>query len=163
MQDVLHLQERFRDGPVAGLQFDLLWYLKNGAHLISGSSFMKRHGTTVFKPFGIQEKMVDAIYSPGPQCVFGIAPPGTGKTAIVPHLLSLFPGHSLVFCCAALPVVLGVGRIANSIGVPYAFVKGRRLTPSYSCGRGLGTHIDRLDEQPPYTAVESLKYMVVRL
>lgn len=165
MQDALAVQERFRNGSVGTLKFDLLWYLQHGAHLISGSSFMKRHKTTVFKPFKIQELMVDAILSPGPQLIFGIAPPGTGKTAIVSHLLNLFPGHCLVFCCAALPVVLGVGRIANTLGVPYAFVKGRKLTPSFACGRGLGTHVDMpgTDGNPAMTALESLKYKVCEL
>merc|ERR1711963_1275536 len=37
--DVLHLQERFRDGSVGTLQFDMLWYLENGAHLLAGSNF----------------------------------------------------------------------------------------------------------------------------
>ena len=27
----------------------------------------------------------------------------------------------LVFCCPALPVVLSVGRISNTLGIPYAF------------------------------------------
>ncbi|CAE8698639.1 unnamed protein product [Polarella glacialis] len=90
---------------------------------------------------------------------------GTGKTAVVSHLLNLFPGHNLVFVCAALPVVLGVGRIANSLGVPYAFVKGKRLTPSFACGRGLGTHVDVAADPvlgtDAYNAVESMKYKVV--
>jgi len=165
LQDALMLQERFREGSVGTLKFDLLWYLQHCAHLIAGSSFMKRHKSTVFKPFKIQELMVDAILSPGPQLVFGIAPPGTGKTAVVAHLLNLFPGHSLVFCCAALPVVLGVGRIANTLGVPYAFVKGRRITPSYACGRGIGAHVDMAatPESPAFTAIESLKYAIVKL
>jgi len=165
LQDALHLQERFRDGSVGTLKFDLLWYLKNAAHLISGSSFMKRHKSTVFKPFKIQELMVDAILNPGPQLIFGIAPPGTGKTAVVAHLLNLFPCHNLVFCCAALPVVLGVGRIANTLGIPYAFVKGRRLTPSYACGRGLGTHVDMpaTENMPAMSAVEGLRYMVTKM
>jgi len=165
LQDALAIQERFREGSVGGVKFDLLWYLKNAAHLISGSSFMKRHKSTVFKPFKIQESMVDAILQPGPQLVFGIAPPGTGKTAIVAHLLNLFPCHSLVFCCAALPVVLGVGRIANTLGIPYAFVKGRRLTPSYACGRGLGHHIDypASENSEAMTAVQSLKYTIVKM
>lgn len=165
LQDALAIQARFRDGSAhEKLKFDLLRYLKTGAHLISGSSFMKRHQTSVFKPFGIQEKMVVAICEPGPQCVFGIAPPGTGKTAVVCHLLSLFPGHQLVFCCAALPVVLGVGRISNSLGVPFAFVKGRQITPSYSCGKGLGHFADGQRDsmdQPFKDAVASLKYKVV--
>merc|ERR1712137_735085 len=163
LQDVLAVQKRFRDGSVGTLKFDLLWYLQNGAHLIAGSSFMKRHRTTVFKPLGIQEKMVEAIYSPGPQCVFGIAPPGTGKTAIVCHLLSLFPGHSLVFCCAALPVVLGVGRIANTLGVPFAFVKGRKITPSYSCGRGLHHFTDGMIDLVGnfQNAVEAMRYKII--
>jgi len=165
LKDALCLQERFREGSAGGLKFDLLWYLKHAAHLISGSSFMKRHKSTVFKPFKIQELMVDAVLNPGPQLIFGIAPPGTGKTAVVAHLLSLFPSHNLVFCCAALPVVLGVGRISQSIGMPYAFVKGRRLTPSFSCGRGLGTHVDMAatENNEEMTAVESLKYMVVKM
>jgi hypothetical protein len=164
LQDCLVLQERFREGSVGTLKFDLLWYLQHGAHLIAGSSFMKRHRSTVFKPFKIQELMVDAILQPGPQLIFGIAPPGTGKTAVVSHLLNLFPGHSLVFCCAALPVVLGVGRIANTLGIPYAFVKGRRITPSYACGRGLGNHVDlpATETSPGMTAIESLKYAVVK-
>merc|ERR1719253_761173 len=163
LQDAPALQERFRDGSVGTLKFDLLWYLQNGAHLIAGSSFMKRHKTTVFKPFKIQELMVDAILSPGPQLVFGIAPPGTGKTAVVSHLLNLFPGHTLVFCCAALPVVLGVGRISNSLGIPYAFVKARRITPSYACGRGLGHFIDNMQSDNPMNAVSMLRYMIVKL
>jgi len=164
LQDAIAIQKRFRDGSVGTLNFDLLWYLQHGAHLISGSSFMKRHRTTVFKPFGIQEKMVEAIYCPGPQCVFGIAPPGTGKTAVVCHLLSLFPGHSLVFCCAALPVVLGVGRISNTLGLPFAFVKGRRITPSYSCGRGLGHVTDGMfdDIGGKIDAIGLLRYRVMR-
>merc|ERR1711957_431156 len=164
MQDALAVQERFRDGSVGGLRFNLLWYLENGAHLISGGSFLKRHATTVFKPFGIQQQMVHAISEPGPQCVFGIAPPGTGKTAVVCHLLSLFPGHQLVFCCAALPVVLGVGRISNSLGVPFAFVKGRQITPSYSCGKGLGHFNDGMKDLMDGTfpnAIESLKYKII--
>ena len=32
----------------------------------------------------------------GPQLVFGIAPPGTGKTAVVSHILNLFPVHTLL-------------------------------------------------------------------
>jgi len=111
---------------------------------------------------------VDAVLQPGPQLIFGIAPPGTGKTAVVAHLLNLFPSHCLVFCCAALPVVLGVGRIANSQGIPYAFVKGRCITPSHACGRGLGHHIDKPPDECGWfpegqTAVESLKYAVVRM
>jgi len=159
------LQKRFREGSVGTVKFDLLWYLHYGAKLLAGSSFSQKHRSTVFKPFKIQELMVDAMVSEGPQLVFGIAPPGTGKTAVVAHLLSLFPSHSLVFCCAALPVVLGVGRISNTMGIPYAFVKGRRLTPSYSCGRGLGTHIDTPEGEglEAKTAVESLKYKVVEL
>merc|ERR1712187_270755 len=102
--------------------------------------------------------------------VFGIAPPGTGKTAVVAHVLNLFPAHTLVFCCPALPVVLGVGRICNSLGLPYAFCKGRRITPSYSCGRGLGTHVDnplkpgeaKGDNELGGSAVEALRYMVVK-
>ena len=36
--------------------------------------------------------------------------------------LGQFPGHPrLVFCCPALPVVLSVGRISNTLGIPYAF------------------------------------------
>lgn len=38
--------------------------------------------------------------------------------------LRQFPtGHDprLVFCCPALPVVLSVGRISNTLGIPYAF------------------------------------------
>jgi len=165
LQDALALQERFREGSVGTLRFDLLWYLQHGAHLIAGSGFMKRHKSTVFKPFKIQELMVDAVLSPGPQLVFGIAPPGTGKTAIVSHLLNLFPGHCLVFCCAALPVVLGVGRIANSLGIPYAFVKGRRITPSYACGRGIGSQVDTAATETlsAMTAVENLKYAIVKL
>jgi len=165
LQDALMLQERFREGSVGSVKFDLLWYLQHGAHLIAGSSFMKRHKSTVFKPFKIQELMVDAILSPGPQLVFGIAPPGTGKTAVVGHLLNLFPGHDLVFCCAALPVVLGVGRIANSLGTPYAFVKGRKLTPSYACGRGIGHHVDlpATENGPAMSALQSLKYTIVKL
>ena len=56
----------------------------NVRHLLAGSNFAKRHISTVFKPFLIQELMTDAVFSPGPQLIFGIAPPGTGKTAIVP-------------------------------------------------------------------------------
>lgn len=164
LSEAIAVQKRFMAGSVGTLNFDLLWYLQHGAHLLAGSAFAKKHTTTVFKPFLIQEKIVDAITKPGPQCVFGIAPPGTGKTAVVAHLLNLFPGHTLVFCCAALPVVLGVGRISNTLGIPYAFVKGRRITPSYSCGRGLGTHVDDLTaEGGGKTAVESLKYLTVRL
>ncbi|CAK9102824.1 unnamed protein product [Durusdinium trenchii] len=71
----------------------------------------------------------------------------------------------LVFCCPALPVVLSVGRISNTLGIPYAFCKGRRITPSYSCGRGLGTHVDMPAEQgrAAQTAVETLRYAVVKL
>lgn len=162
LKDAIQIQRRFREGSVGTLKFDLLWYLQHGAHLISGSSFMKRHRTTVFKPFAIQTTMTDAIIRKGPQLVFGIAPPGTGKTAIVSHLLNLFPGHSLVFLCAALPVVLGVGRISNHLDIPYAFVKGRRLTPSYSCGRGLGTHVDNMNEMN-LTAVENLRYTAMKM
>lgn len=166
MMDALELQQRFREESVGTLKFDLLWYLKHAAHLISGSSFMKKHKTTDFRPFKIQELMVDAILQPGPQLIFGIAPPGTGKTAVVAHLLNLFPCHNLVFCCPALPVVLAVGRIANTLGIPYAFVKGRRLTPSFACGRGLATHVDMPAttkdgvEQPAMTAVQSLKWCI---
>lgn len=165
LADALELQKRFREGSVAGVSFDLLWYLQNGAHLLAGSSFTKKHRSTVFKPFKIQEDMVDAIFRAGPQLVFGIAPPGTGKTAVASHILNLFPAHTLVFCCAALPVVLGVGRIANSLGMPYAFVKGRRITPSFSCGRGLATHVDQpaVDGKPGQSAVECLRYLVVKL
>eukprot|EP00439_Symbiodinium_sp_Y106_P022864 s1523_g2.t2 len=94
LQDALALQTRFREGSVAGAKFDLLWYLQNGAHLLAGSGFAKKHRTTVFKPFKIQELMIDAILQPGPQLVFGIAPPGTGKTAVVSHILNLFPVHT---------------------------------------------------------------------
>ncbi|CAE7561459.1 GIP [Symbiodinium natans] len=75
------------------------------------------------------------------------------------------PQVRLVFCCPALPVVLSVGRISNTLGIPYAFCKGRRITPSYSCGRGLGTHVDMPAEpnKPAQTAVECLRYMVVKL
>jgi len=164
LADAYAVQKRFIEGSVGTLKFNLLWYLQNCAHLISGSFFMNRHKTTVFKPFGIQIQMVDAIMRPGPQLVFGIAPPGTGKTAVVAHLLNLFPQHCLVFCCAALPVVLGVGRISNSLGIPYAFVKGRRLTPSFSCGRGLGTHVDTTHELAgPQTAIQSLRYLSCKL
>lgn len=165
IQEALALQSRFREGSVTGAKFDLLWYLQNGAHLLAGSSFAKKHRTTVFKPFKIQELMIDAVLQPGPQLVFGIAPPGTGKTAVVSHILNLFPVHTLVFCCPALPVVLSVGRISNTLGIPYAFCKGRRITPSYSCGRGLGTHVDMPAEQnkPAQSAVESLRYAVVKL
>lgn len=164
LADAYAIQKRFIEGSVGTLKFNLLWYLQNCAHLISGSFFMNRHKTTVFKPFGIQIQMVDAIMRPGPQLVFGIAPPGTGKTAIVAHMLNLFPQHSLVFVCAALPVVLGVGRISNSLGIPYAFIKGRRLTPSFSCGRGLGTHADTSHELAgPQTAIESLRYLSTKL
>lgn len=165
IQEALALQSRFREGSVAGAKFDLLWYLQNGAHLLAGSSFAKKHRTTVFKPFKIQELMIDAVLQPGPQLVFGIAPPGTGKTAVVSHILNLFPVHTLVFCCPALPVVLSVGRISNTLGIPYAFCKGRRITPSYSCGRGLGTHVDMPAEQgrAAQTAVETLRYAVVKL
>jgi len=164
LADAYAVQKRFIEGSVGSLKFDLLWYLQNCAHLISGSFFMNRHKTTVFKPFGIQIQMVDAIMRPGPQLVFGIAPPGTGKTAVVAHLLNLFPQHSLVFCCAALPVVLAVGRISNSLGIPYAFIKGRRLTPSFSCGRGLGTHENTTHELAgPQTAIESLRYLCKNL
>ncbi|CAE7749179.1 abfD, partial [Symbiodinium necroappetens] len=71
----------------------------------------------------------------------------------------------LVFCCPALPVVLSVGRISNTLGIPYAFCKGRRITPSYSCGRGLGTHVDMPAEpnKPAQSAAECLRYMVVKL
>jgi len=164
LMDILALQERFRSGSVGTLKFDMLWYLQHGAHLLAGSNFMKRHRSTVFKPFSIQEQVVDAINAVGPQLVFAIAPPGTGKTAIVAHLLNCFPGHTLVFCCAALPVVLGTGRIANSLGIPYAFVKGRRIVPSYACGRGLGTHTDGLlINDVPVKALESLKYAIVKM
>ncbi|CAE7319717.1 abfD [Symbiodinium sp. CCMP2592] len=95
LQDALALQTRFREGSVAGAKFDLLWYLQNGAHLLAGSGFAKKHRTTVFKPFKIQELMIDAILQPGPQLVFGIAPPGTGKTAVVSHILSF--GH-IILC-----------------------------------------------------------------
>lgn len=161
LSDALNLQKRFQDGSVFGTKFELLWYLQNGAHLLAGSNFAKKHRTTVFKPFNIQEQIVDAITQPGPQLVFGIAPPGTGKTAVVSHILNLFPAHSLVFCCPALPVVLSIGRICNSLGHPYAFVKGRRITPSYSCGRGLATHADQPDKGQ--TAVDSLRYLVCKL
>jgi len=165
LRDTLLLQERLREGSVGTLRFDLLWYLQHGAHLLAGSSFMKRHKSTVFKPFKIQELMVDAIIRPGPQLVFGIAPPGTGKTAIVSHLLNLFPAHSMVFCCAALPVVLSVGRICTMLGLPVAFVKGRRITPSWSCGKHLHSHIDTVasDMLPAMTALESLRYLVIKL
>mmetsp|Transcript_97219 Transcript_97219/g.182815 ORF Transcript_97219/g.182815 Transcript_97219/m.182815 type:complete len:1094 (-) Transcript_97219:84-3365(-) len=164
LQDALNLQDRFKRG-CGGVSFDLLWYLQNGAHLLAGSGFAKKHRSTVFKPFKIQELMVDSICKPGPQLVFGIAPPGTGKTAVAAHILNLFPAHTLVFCCAALPVVLGVGRIANSLGIPYAFVKGRRITPSFACGRGLGTHVDEPAEagKPGQSAVYSLRYIVAKL
>jgi len=160
--DSLALQERFRTGSCGSLSFDMLWYLENGAHLLAGSNFMKRHRSTVFKPFSIQEQVVDAMNAFGPQLVFAIAPPGTGKTAIVSHLLGCFPGHSLIFNCAALPVVLGVGRIANSLGIPYAFVKGRRITPGFICGRGLGSHVDNFTGDFPMTAMESLRYTIVK-
>jgi len=166
--DALTVHERMRQGCIGNIKFDMMWYLQHCPHLIAGSTFMNQHRTTVFKPFAIQEKIVEAICAPGPQLVFGIAPPGTGKTALVSHLLSLFPGHSLVFLCAALPVVLGVGRISNMLGIPYAFVKGRRLTPSYACGKALSTHVDKtliVDGVPPMelTAVESLRYLCVKL
>mmetsp|Transcript_53663 Transcript_53663/g.85351 ORF Transcript_53663/g.85351 Transcript_53663/m.85351 type:complete len:1090 (+) Transcript_53663:51-3320(+) len=165
MQDAFALQKRFKEGSVYGTKFELLWYFQNGAHLLAGSPFAQKHRTTVFKPFKIQELMVEAIMQPGPQLVFGIAPPGTGKTAVVAHVLNLFPAHSLVFCCPALPVVLSIGKIANSLGLPYAFCKGRRITPSYSCGRGLGTHVDMPQEpgKEAQTAVSSLRYAVVKL
>ncbi|CAK8999971.1 unnamed protein product, partial [Durusdinium trenchii] len=65
IQEALALQSRFREGSVAGAKFDLLWYLQNGAHLLAGSSFAKKHRTTVFKPFKIQELMIDAVLQPG--------------------------------------------------------------------------------------------------
>merc|ERR1719460_2204339 len=157
--DSLALQERFRTGSCGSLSFDMLWYLENGAHLLAGSNFMKRHRSTVFKPFSIQEQVVDAMNAFGPQLVFAIAPPGTGKTAIVSHLLGCFPGHSLIFNCAALPVVLGVGRIANSLGIPYAFVKGRRITPSYACGHRLGTYVD--NEGEGTSALQGLRAKII--
>merc|ERR1719387_2485445 len=156
--DAMQLQTRFREDS-CGLKFDLLWYLRHGAHLLAGSQFSKKHVSTVFKPFKIQELMVDAIVKPGPQLLFAIAPPGTGKTAIVAHLLNLFPSHTLVFCCAALPVVLGVGRIANSLGIPYAFVKGRRITPSYACGHRLGTFVD--NEGEGTSALQGLRAKII--
>jgi len=71
----------------------------------------------------------------------------------------------MFFCCPALPVVLGVGRICNTLGLPYAFCKGRRITPSYACGRGLGTHVDMPADppKPAQSAVETLRYIVVKL
>lgn len=135
--------------------------MRHGAHLLAGSSFAKRHtGRTSFQPFKIQEQMSDAILADGPQMIWGIAPPGTGKTAVVPHLLNLFPAdHTLVFVCAALPVVLGVGQIANSLSLPYALVKNKRITPGWACGRGLGHHVDVED----MTAVESLRWTVIQM
>lgn len=111
--------------------------MTNGAHLLAGSTFSKKHtGRTSFQPFRIQEQMSDAILAAGPQLIWGIAPPGTGKTAVIPHLLNLFPqDHTLVFVCAALPVVIGVGQIAMSLGLPYALVKDKRITPAWSCGK----------------------------
>jgi hypothetical protein len=159
LQDALAVQKRIMEGSCGGIKFDLLWYLRHGAHLLAGSNFAKRHISTVFKPFLIQELMTDAVFSPGPQLIFGIAPPGTGKTAIVSHMLQLFPHHSLVFCCAALPVVLGVGRIANSLGIPYAFVKGRRITPSYACGHRLGTYVD--NEGDGRSALQGLREKII--
>eukprot|EP00397_Hematodinium_sp_SG-2012_P002463 GEMP01002469.1.p1 GENE.GEMP01002469.1~~GEMP01002469.1.p1 ORF type:complete len:1021 (+),score=252.22 GEMP01002469.1:44-3106(+) len=157
--DAVAVQQRLAKGT-CGVSFDLDWYLEHGANLLGGSYFSKRHANkTTFCPFKIQELMSEAILEPGPQLVFGIAPPGTGKTAIVPHLLNLFPDRVLVFCCAALPVVLGVGQIANTLGIPYAFVKGHRITPSYACGRGIGPQVDVED----WTAVECLKDKVTEL
>merc|ERR1719506_579670 len=163
LQDALAVQKRLMEGSLGDLKFDLLWYLRNGAHLLAGSFFAKRHISTVFKPFSIQEQMADAIFRPGPQLLFGIAPPGTGKTATVSHLLNLFPAHTQVFCCAALPVVLGVGRIANTLGLPYAFVKGRRITPSFACGRGLGTFVDNWVGDEKTGAVRMLQEKVIEL
>merc|ERR1712216_786455 len=65
-------QDQFRSGSVGTLQFDMLWYLEHGAHLLAGSAFSKRHRSTVFKPFTIQEQVVDAMNTPGPQLVFAI-------------------------------------------------------------------------------------------
>ncbi|CAD7945636.1 unnamed protein product [Amoebophrya sp. A120] len=159
IRDALALQERLQAGS-CGLKFDLEWYMKNGAHLLAGSWFAKKHvGRTSFQPFRIQEQMSDAILTEGPQLVWGIAPPGTGKTAVVPHLLNLFPDHTLVFICAALPVVLGVGQVATSLGLPYALVKNKRITPAFSCGRKLGHHVDVEDKR----AVQSLRETVIQM
>jgi len=159
INDAISIQQRLASGS-AGIEFDLDWYLENGAHLLGGSYFSKRHAyKTTFSPFKIQEQMSEAILDDGPQLIFGIAPPGTGKTAIVPHLLNLFPDRTLVFCCAALPVILGVGQIAFSLGIPYAFVKGHRITPSYACGRAIGPQVD-VEE---WSAVECLKHKIVEL
>ncbi|CAD7967446.1 unnamed protein product [Amoebophrya sp. A25] len=159
IKDALCLQQRMQGGS-CGISFDLEWYMRNGAHLLAGSSFAKKHvGRTSFQPFKIQEQMADAVLSEGPQLVWGIAPPGTGKTAVVPHLLNLFPDHTLVFVCAALPVVLGVGQVACSLGLPYALVKNKRITPGFSCGRKLGHHVDVEDKR----AVQSLKETVIQM
>ena len=77
----------FSVSQAAQAKFDLLWYLQNGAHLLAGSTlarmgarlllrwdlnglrkggFAKKHRTTVFKPFKIQELVTDAILQPGP-------------------------------------------------------------------------------------------------
>eukprot|EP00392_Amoebophrya_sp_AT5.2_P009090 g9118.t1 len=159
VRDALLLQDRLQSGS-AGIVFDLEWYMKNGAHLLAGSWFAKKHvGRTSFQPFRIQEQMSDAILTEGPQLVWGIAPPGTGKTAVVPHLLNLFPDHTLVFVCAALPVVLGVGQVATSLGLPYALVKNKRITPAFSCGHKLGHHVDVEDLR----AVQSLRDTVIQM
>jgi len=165
ISDALAVQTRFQEGSVGGVTFDLLWYLQNGAHLLAGSHFSKKHRTTVFKPFTIQELIVDAILKQGPQLIFGIAPPGTGKTAVVAHILNLFPAHSLVFLCPALPVVLSIGRIANTLGIPFAFCKARRITPNYACGRGIGGQVDLPSDgkMPAQTAIEALRYIIVKL
>merc|ERR1719359_2644017 len=83
LQDAIAVQKRMMDGSAGGIKFELLWYLRNGASLLAGSAFAKKHISTVFKPFLIQEQMVEGIFKPGPQLIFGIAPPGTGKTATV--------------------------------------------------------------------------------
>ena len=52
--------------------------------------------------------------------------------------------------------MLGVGQVANTLGLPYALVKDFKIIPAFICGRKLGHHVDVED----MNAVESLRTKV---
>ena len=59
-------------------------------------------------------------------CRFSLAPIELSFTKSTSMASRFFDPRSdknlrLVFCCPALPVVLSVGRISNTLGIPYAF------------------------------------------
>ena len=150
--DVQQLMRRF----FACLEPQFPWatFLKRYTHVLIRTHF-KRRFQRALKPFPEQDQLLQAIHADPFNLYVLPWGVGTGKTAMLPPLSTLYAqaGHQTLYCVPFGPVRDQSAALLYRCGVPFAYVVEApaalgtqwELQPSYHCGDGRMPHVYIVD------------------